>query len=196
MTKPKKISVNAIEKVMKETHVPSVTAEWNGLEVFIANTIPLNAMMQFVQDVYGGCFMVDTGEYVPEVKDFLIRSSVIEKYTNISLPSNISKRYDILYRTDIYNFVLSYINGDQIDHMFDAIDRRIECAVNANVSGITRQVSNLYSSLEDLEKKTEQLFSGLGEDDIRNITQALGNGNIDEDKLVEAYIKQTSKDDA
>lgn len=196
MTKPKKISVNAIEKVMKETHVPSVTAEWNGLEVFIANTIPLNAMMQFVQDVYGGCFMVDTGEYAPEVKDFLIRSSVIEMYTNISLPSNISKRYDILYRTDIYSFVLSYINGDQIDHMFDAIDRRIECAVNANVSGITRQVSSLYSSLEDLEKKTEQLFSGLGEDDIRNITQALGSGNIDEDKLVEAYIKQTSKDDA
>ena len=196
MTKPKKISVNAIEKVMKGTHVPSVTAEWNGLEVFIANTIPLNAMMQFVQDVYGGCFMVDTGEYVPEVKDFLIRSSVIEKYTNISLPSNISKRYDILYRTDIYSFVLNYINGDQIDHMFDAIDRRIECAVSANVSGITRQVSNLYSSLEDLEKKTEQLFSGLGEDDIRNITQALGSGNIDEDKLVEAYIKQTSKDDA
>ena len=100
MAKTKKISVNAFQKVMKETYSPTYTFDWNGIEVTVNKTLSLKDMLEFVDDVVKSCFTEETNRYLPEVKDFVIRVCILEKYANFTMPQNVENQYELVYCTD------------------------------------------------------------------------------------------------
>ena len=106
--KEKRISIASFDKVLKEQAVPNTTEHWFGNEVVIKHTISIAQMLAFVDNVVSSCFH-DEG-YMPEVKDLLIKSNLLTRYANFTLPENLEHRYTLIYNTDAVAMVSKHIS--------------------------------------------------------------------------------------
>ena len=186
--KTKKISINALENATKDNYSETTTVEWNGLDVEIRRNITLTEMLAIVDNVVKACFSEQDGKYMPELKDFAVRAAVVELYTNLSAPSNIHKRYDLLYASDIWNVILNNIDMDQFVQMTEAIEKKMNHIANESISVIGKQISSLGSAVEDVQQKLYSLFDGIGSDEMKSFIDAMSSGAIDERKIVEAVL--------
>ncbi len=192
MAKKKRVSVNAFEKhvVIDYEYKPY---EWEEMEIMVKPRLDFLEMMTFVDEVVKGCFRSDDNSFLPEVKDFVIKSYIVEMYSNVSLPQNVNKKYDLLYACDIVDFILDIIDKSQFEEMMKGIDQKIKYMVAMDVNTITTQMNQLLSSLSGVESKASQLFSEISKEDIDTILKAIGNGKIDESKIMEAYLEHKNK---
>ena len=78
MAKRKRVSINALEKVMKSTYTPEEVITWHDIEVTITKTLPLKDVIGMVNDVVESCFAMEDGDFLPEIRDFAIKSAVLE----------------------------------------------------------------------------------------------------------------------
>ncbi len=186
MAKQKRVSISAIEKVIKENYTPTETIDWHGVEITIKHSLSLEEMMKFVSLVINSCFS-ESGEYIPESKAFVIKNCVIESYTNIALPSNTSSRYDLIYKSDIVSIILPHIDMEQFNAISEAIDKKIENIARANVGLVNKKAVELFSSIENIQEQFSNLMSGVTAEDIARLARAISNSTLDEKKLVEAY---------
>lgn len=193
MPKIKKISINAMDKVIKDTYTPTTTIKWNDLEIIIKRVLTFTDVLEFVDNVTKTCFTRDTETYMPEVKDFAIKSNILEKYTNLTLPNNIEHRYEIIYHTDIIETVLNYINNQQFSEMTTSIDAKIKNLNQANIERINKQMSDLNTAFENLQDFIEKALNSINIDDASNLIDTILHENLDEAKLVEAYLEQSKK---
>lgn len=166
--KEKKISVNALETVMKERFQNVVTERWFDFDVTIKGVLSLQDALQFVKDVVESCFLED-GTYVPEVKDFAIRSGVLTSFANFTLPSNIKKRYELVYCSDAYDFVISHINSEYFHMLMTSIDEKLEHILD---EAYGRRLGGVDIDAESIER----------------IIQSFGSDGINEGKVVDAYM--------
>lgn len=191
----KKVSINAVDTIIDERFVNAVTEQWYGVEVNMKQTLPFMDMMAFVDDVVKSCFQKN-GTYVPEVLDFAIKSNIISKYTNVSLPDNLEHRYMILYNSDIVDFVCKSINMPQLQEIVSSINRKLSYMCETNTVAVQNRLNELVSAFEDMQKKTEDIFSGITQDDMARLIGAIGDAGMTEDKVVESYLRQTKVQDA
>lgn len=195
MSKTKKISVNAFEKVMNETYIPEETFEWHGIEVTVKKTLSLEDMLEFVNSVVNTCFS-DKKEYRPEAKDFAIKTCILEKYASFTMPKNIQLQYELIYCTDAVSTVVSHINHTQLQELMEAIDDRIEKRAQANIEALHMQMSQLCAAFENIRQQLETAFSGISNGEIKDVVNAISNSTFDEEKLVQAYMTHKTHDKA
>ncbi len=150
-------------------------------------------MMSFVAEVVDSCFDKGGG-YLPEVLDFAIKSSIILRYTNVSLPDNLEHRYALLYGGDLVDFVYRHINAAQLDEIVTAVNRKLDYLCRANISTVVKRADELVSSFEDLQKRVGALFDGVSKEDVTRLVNAIGDDGLREEKIVEAYRKQLRSD--
>lgn len=186
----KKVSIASLDKIIKE-HFDNVSvSQWYDTEVKIKKSISFTEMMEFVNDVVMSCFQ-DDGGFVPEVLDFAIKSNILTRYANFSMPDNLEHRYEILYKTDAVDFVCRNINMGQLNEIVASINRKIDYLCNSNVASINRKVTEMVGAIENLQTQTMEVFGGISADDISKIANAVASGELSGDKIVEAYLSQT-----
>lgn len=195
MKKIKKVSVNAFEKAMNDNYVPFSEIEWNGITITVKRNLSFGEMMEFVESVVQLCFANDTDRYIPEVKDFAIKTLVLEKYTNINIPQSIEKRYEFVSFTDVVQAVLSNVDKMQFNEIVQAIDTKLEYMSNANIEAVNRQVTALYATLQELESQFSEMFSGLDRDSVTKLVNAIIDNQLDEEKLMKAYFAESKSND-
>lgn len=186
----KKVSIKSLDKVIDENFANVTTMEWHGLEISIKHSLSFTDMLEFVNDVVQSCFNEKNG-FVPEVMDFAIKSSILSKYANFSLPDNLKHRYQIIYNSDAVDFVRQNIDTQQLREIVASIDRKISYLCNTNVMSIQKQVMELLSAFENIRQKTSDMFANFTPDDMTKIMGALDNGNFNVEKIVKAYLEQT-----
>lgn len=187
----KKISVSALEKAAAANSFDkTVSCEWGGIQIEVKKILSLEEMLAFIDNVTAACFSDDGTVYAPEMTDFALKVAIVELYTNITLPKDIRKKYDILYNTNLVSAIVACVNKDQIDSIVTAIDARISHAADANVEAINRQAKLIMDSFDALQKKLDKLFDGVETGDIKNITEAISNGRFDEEKMISLLMKQ------
>ncbi len=186
MSKQKRVSISSIEKTMKEIYTPTETVEWNGVEILVKRTLSFDESMIFVRGVVQGCFASD-GEYMPEVKDFLVKNYIIESYTNVALPSNTSDRYSLIYKSELTDFIMPHINQPQFNSMMNAVDEKLRSISQANMNLINKKAAELFESIESIETQMSDIMSSIGSEDIIKLVGAISDGGLDERKLVEAF---------
>lgn len=192
MAKKKRVSVNAFEKnvVIDYEYKPY---KWGEIEIMVKPRLDFLEMMTFVDGVVQGCFRSDDNSFLPEVKDFIIKSYIVEMYSNIALPQNVNKKYDLLYACDIVDYILEIIDKSQFEEIMKGIDQKIKYMVAMDVNTITTQMNQLLSSLSGVESKASQLFDGISKENIDTILKAISNGRIDESKIMEAYLEHKNR---
>ncbi len=188
----KKVSINAVDGIIGERFLNAVSEEWYGVEVNMRHSITFTEMMEFVDDVVKSCFQRN-GVYVPEVMDFAIKSNIISRYTNVSLPDNLEHRYEILYNSDLVDFVCKSINMSQLQEMVTAIKRKLSYMCETNTVAVQNRLNDLISAFEDMQKKTEDIFKDITPEDLNRLVGAIGDAGVSEDKVVEAYLRRTKE---
>lgn len=188
--KRKRVSINALEKVMKSTYTPEEVITWHDIEVTITKTLPLKDVIGMVNDVVESCFALEDGDFLPEIRDFAIKSAVLEKYANFTMPSNTSAQYDLVYRTDAFAAVCAHINIEQFNEICLAVDRKLQYKTDSNVEAINRQMQTLFDSFEDIEKNLSSLFEGMNNESMAKLVDAIANGQLDEEKLMKSYFDE------
>lgn len=190
--KIKKVSINTIEKAIEASYISEKTIEWNGISILVKPNLTLKDMLSFVDAVVKNCFSED-GTFMPETKNFAIRNYIVEYYTNISLPSNVEKRYDLLYHQDFLDAVIANIDSSQFDAIIDAIDEKVAHIAQSNIEAITKQMNDLCSSFDNITTRMEEVFSVADKDSLAGVIKAFGDGKIDEEKIAKAVLKYSNK---
>lgn len=180
--------IEAVNKVSEQT----AEFEWNGMNVVVNRVLPMKTMMEFVDYVTKTCFGED-GEYLPEVKDFAIKSCLLEMYANFDLPTDLSTRYAVIYNSDIVDAVLNCIEGRQFGEIINAIEQKIANLAQANVQMVYAQMNHINDEFENLQNNITALFTGVSQDDLKKLVNAVSNGNIDEGKIVQSFVSQNKK---
>ena len=159
----------------------------NNVECIVKNNLSLREMMTFVNDVVSSCFSIDTDEYLPEIKEFSIGCSMIEGYTNIELPEELSKKYELVY-SGVIQCIIEHIDKDQFKSMLRAIDQKIKYKIQTDSSALHNKMNKIVDELEEMSKNFEKIFGSIDSDTINKIATSIVNGDFDMDKLVSSYV--------
>lgn len=128
---------------------------WNGIDIEVHRTLNFTDAMKFVDMVVSLTYDEMTGNYTPELKDLGIRKSVIDFYTNVELSTDIEKCHEVLYETDLFEFVLNLINRRQLNMIVTSIDDKLNYITQTNIDVINRKMNELTSVFEDFMKNFE-----------------------------------------
>ena len=188
MAKAKKISINTFDKIAREIYKPTETFEWHGIEVTVRRTLSLKDTLEFVNNVVKACFSSEDGSYIPEVKDFAIKTCILEKYSNFSLPTNIEHKYELIYFTDVIEAICKHINFQQFNEIIASINAKVSHLADANIEAVNKQMNGLYSAFESLQKQIENIFGGISQDDLTKVINTLGSNSFNEENIVKAYL--------
>ena len=123
--KEQRVSINTFEKLAKDNFADQDTVQWLGVDVVIKHTIPLRDVLQFTKDIVDTTFMED-GTFVPEISDFAVKSGMVEYYSNLTLPENLEKQYELIYKTGVSDMIYEHINQRQLDEIVNAANRKIQ----------------------------------------------------------------------
>ena len=155
--------------------------------------IPLDKTLEFVNGVVETCFDIED-EFRAELLDFAFKYYVLIYYTDMELPKEIESSYELVYVTDIVDFVTSKVCKEQLDMLRSAIDKKIECKIaDIRYSG-QREIDRIKDSLEELLVQMKTMFDGLNPDDFEKFFNAISeSGAIDEEKIVKAVLANKDK---
>lgn len=192
MKKVKMISVNAFERAVDNIYQPTTVVEWSGLEIVIKRHLSLAEVAKFVDVCVKACFDSDTAVYTPEAKDAAIRSCIIAFYTNITLPENVEKQYELIYHSNILDSITPNIDQNQLSSVVGAIDDKTDYLTGVNTEIINRQMSNLQDAAANIQNQLSDMFNGISIDDIKNVMSSLSDKGLDEEKLIKAYMENKS----
>lgn len=197
MSEDNRIAISA-ENIGMSTENDKTIVEWRGLNIVVLRHISMQDMVEFVNSVVEMCFSSDDMTYQPEIRDFAEKYYIIEKYTNLDLPEDVSEKYDLIYRTDLVNTVIKNIDTfEQLNAICDAVEEKVANRAQSNIEAITTRVNQLA---DEIEKVGETLISAFGDVDpeaVEALTKALTDGGLSDESIAKAIVEstQTETDD-
>lgn len=193
MGKENKCDTGLMDEIRK-TSSQENTITWKAIKIKIRQTISLYDMMELVTSASNLCFSHE-GDYVPEVFDFAYKMNVLRKYTDLTLPDDISDIYMFVYGTDIFERVCEHVNQTQLKEIFDSIAKKVKDTCDTHQSDIHKKFDQAIESLNKLSGSLEGMFNGVNKEDIQRLTGAIAGGDISVEKLVKAYISAEDDND-
>ena len=190
----KKVSIALFDKIAKEQFQNEATIEWHDAQLRVKYALSLTDMLAFVDDVVGSCFHDKLG-YMPEVKDFAIKTNILSRYANFSLPDNLEHRYQLVYMTDAVDAVCAAIDGTQLQEIFNSINDKIRFLCDSKATMIQERINDVLNTMEEMRDNTKSIFDGITQNDLKNLMGAITSNGLDEQKLVQAYIEQSKSKD-
>lgn len=133
-------------------------------------------VISIVGEVCDGVVDSEMSTYFPELRDYYLRVAVLKNYTNLTLPEEDNRCWDLVYGTPIFAMVTGHdkrpvifngreydnnevIDVEQYEQILSAIDHRIEYAIKHEmvaeiVYGIADAVSDLMCA-SNIERGSE-----------------------------------------
>lgn len=185
----KKVSIALFDKIAKAHFQNENVIQWHEAEVRVKRTLSLAEMLSFVDDVVGSCFHDQAG-YMPEVKDFAIKSNILTRYANFSMPDNLEHRYQMVYGTDAVDTVCSAIDTVQLQEIVNSINSKIRFLCDSKANLIQERINSVLETMEEMRDNTKDIFGGLTQDDLKALMGAITEHGLSEEKIVEAYMEQ------
>lgn len=209
MSTPKKMSTSAYIKLTSKNAKAFHPYEQSSL-VFKADdgseilttfkvryTIPFDSVMKFVNEVVGTCFDDETGRYLPEARDFAIKKNIIEHYTDIVLPDDVSLQYDIIYNGNIVQALAKQeaVSEAQVFEISEAIDRKIQYLQNSFSSANMLMVNQIISKMDDVASQFSKIFEGIDIGEATRVMSAISAPDQEvSDKIAAAVLRLHSND--
>ena len=193
------IKASAFDEYINDNFAKTEVVEIGGVQVEVKHHLSLSEMLDLTDYVVNNCFQGENDAYMPQLKDFLFRAGLIQKYTNIELPDNISEQYDFLYQSDIISKIIECINPNEIRNILDAIDLRISHEQTVQLDEYRKKIEEIYSSILEMNRQAEELYKDMSSDDMADLISALANasnGNVSSEELAKAMMKYKKEADS
>ena len=162
--------------------------DWNGITIHIKSNLSVSDIITFTHRVSEFCFIENNSEYLPEVMKFAIGIETIEFYTDLELPESTDDKYKLVTQTDVVEQIVEHIDQAQYADIIAAADEKVNYKVDSAISMVRKEIEEIYIAAKSMLEKISESFAGFTSDDFKNMVSALSNHNIDEGKLMEAYL--------
>lgn len=189
-----KISYEVIKSVIGTENDVSKFV-WAGLEIEVKRFLTMEEMFDFTNTVFETCFRQDDSSYRPEVKDFMIRSCILDAYTNIEIPDDLQTRYDMVYRYEIIPEVMKYVDQNQFNAVLMAIDSKINNRLNANVEKFEKKMAEADEMVGKAVEYISGIFDGIDNETIKQVALSISNMSIDPEVLAKSIIEAKNQDE-
>lgn len=170
------------------------TVKWCGYEVSVKRFISFINMMSLVDGVVSGCFAKSDNSYLPEVRDFFFRCSIVEFYTNIVLPDSVEEKNSIVYGTDIVDLIMQHIDKGQLRAIVDGIEKKINYFVNTNVKQIEDEVSGLIGQITPMLGQMREILSDVDGDELSKFVHVISAMSADDKMRIVQAIGDAKKE--
>lgn len=188
----KDVSISKFDEAAKGCSRGKFEDEWNGLKIIVTPYLEPEHAVSFAENVADSCFQGDDEVYMPALKDFALRVATIASYTNIRLPDSNQRKSDMVYGTDIFDWLLDRIHLGQFNEIIAAIDSLVDYKLQVKQNDVRRELRMALDKIEQMVDSVDSFVSGVNPDDIGRIAGAVVNSKIDEEKLMAAYLDKTS----
>ena len=93
---------------------------WHSANIVVKYSLNFIEYVDIYNSIVEGCESPD-GEFVPALIDFSIRMNIISFYSNVELPEDPEKLFDVAYSSDLFEIVYKNANTKQIDAIIDSV---------------------------------------------------------------------------
>ena len=190
MAKTKKVeSDNSLKNVIEvASKVETKTIEWNGININVKDKLSIPDVSRFVAIASDICF-TNSGDYLPEVYNYALYVATITVFTDFKLPESVEEQYNLIMYTDITSVILDHVNYKIYEELVGCVKEKVDYKVKLHISSIQEQSEKLLSSVEEMITKFESIFGSISPDGITDMIKAFSGGGVDEEKIMEAYMK-------
>lgn len=196
MDNEKKITADMLnEWIKKENPKDYEVVKSGSLTLNVRKYLTIGETLLFVDNVVKSCFSSD-GEYMPEIRGFAMDCTTLALYAGIELPADISERYDLIARlSDLITLVTDVVDIKQYCDIEDAITKRINAINAANTNQVMAKLNDVIESFDKVTEAMQSLFGGIDIGDVKHVMEAVGDGKINEEKLMKAYLDAKNNDE-
>lgn len=185
----KKVTIKDLTDKVNETLIDDVDVQWNGLDIHIKKRLGVAEMLDFINTVVAWCVDEDTGEYRPEWKLFSYDSELVEKYTNLTLPKDLEKRYRILLCNDLINTIIRNVDSVQLETIYYAIEDRIRYILRSTSSTVYKQMSDVVDAFSQMKDVANEMFTNENAATLTKFMETVNNVETANDKAVQIFKK-------
>lgn len=191
MAKEKKITIDAFEKAAGKADNMFVL-KWRGIDISVKKHISYDEFVAASAVIAENCFAED-GAYVPEAMDLSLRLVVLALYTNLTIPASVEKRYEMACFSGVADDVIKVIDRRQFSALEACARERVRVRTEAAVDAVIRKAGDAVGMIQDMGDKFEAQFAaildGVTPEDMNRVIRNIADGEISEEKIVEAYRK-------
>ena len=186
----KKTTANTLKTAIKKNGASEkASVTYGEMTLNVKRYLSLGEAMLFVDYVVKGCYG-SNGEYMPEIRNFLTDCAILAFYGGLTLPEDIQERYDMVTRGKKLTLeIKNAVDYDQLVEITDAITERINIINAMNAHQVEQRLNEVVAAFEDVTNKMTGLFGGIDVKDVENVIKAVGDGKVDEEKLMKAYLE-------
>ncbi len=193
MDEMKRITIENMAEVISDRFPNEQHISYYGNDLVVLRVIPFYAVKALVTSISDACFDKDTGEYIPENRDFATRLCIVGAYTNVDVPEDTESQYAMLYGSDLIDHVYAAISNDQLDTIIRSVTERCKDRSDARAAAMEREFNSFMDSANQFLNSIAGLFDGVSQDDLKKMISAIGEGGIDEEKIVKAVVAEQNK---
>lgn len=202
-TKKQHVSVNELDKYIStpSEFIIRLPGDETQTEIKVKSRLSIAEVSDFVNSVISDIFDNESG-FSYYFKDFAIRKNTIAYYTNITVPQNIEKQYELVH-TDILDRIRSEgsFDNDTYETLIASIDKQIEFEKEKYLCELRRETEEL---IEETKTQGEQLvavfsqfaksFENIDPDQMAGLVTKLANmEKLDEKSIVDALVEKGDK---
>lgn len=143
----------AFTKLGLKTNTDIDTFDFNEQTIEVKQYLPVNDKLTLISEVINNS--ADENNFANPVKvEVYATIAIIEAYTNITFTDkqkeDITKLYDKLIGSELYQNILHKIPVEEINSLFDSLRKSIDAVYNYrnSVMGILENISTDYSNLD------------------------------------------------
>jgi hypothetical protein len=156
--------------------------------------LPLNEALAFAESAAAACFDEETGEYMPQVKEFAIRAEALARCGGLTLPEDVGERYAFVFQNREAKRVLRRIDRKQFAALRAAVDEKLQFKLALFASGAARKTAELLETVAGLAASFEELFGTLEKSDVSAFVKSVGAmEKLDENRLARAVFEAREK---
>lgn len=165
-----RISVAEMSKFIKENPPVNKIVTIGEMKVEVKPFIDVVELGRIVEEVCNAAFGED-GEYLPYVEDYMTKALIIETYTNIAMPQDMKKRFDLVDYLCSDSFSggafrapfdeISEAIGDQYWILNHAISERIAFENNRHMRELSDAILNISNRVRSVGLTIENLIDEI-----------------------------------
>lgn len=162
------VSIADIEKAMpSNTNVKAIefTNGENSVQILVKQSISLTEYSNMIKDIATMVF-VDTGngdnEYTPYLKRFAIYFEILNYFTNINIPANTNKIWELINREDIMDKIIDAVPKKYI-HSILADSAAL---IDFKKSQIRGKFDEILIGISEIISKIKEKTSNMSQEDL------------------------------
>lgn len=184
------IKADAFKEYMNDHFPAEKIIDVGGVQVAVKTRLTVDKIIDFVNFVTSNCFQGD--EYMPQLKDFLIRIEIIRMYTNIELPENMSDQYEFVYGSDLIGqLVDEVINRNEFNNILQAIDCKIAHIEDVSYQEYKSKIDEIYSSITEITNQVSKMYEEMSTDDLTDMIKVMAgmsDGSVSDEEIARAML--------